>query len=945
MVDSGSEILSYFTKRIKEAKEQQLTELDLSVPYNTHGNDKLDHIPEEVFALTQLEKLDLSYNSLTEVPESITKLTNLTQLDLSYNSLTEIPESITKLTNLTQLYLSDNSLTEVPESITKLTNLTLLDLSSNSLTEVPENITKLTNLTLLDLSYNSLTEVPESIPKLTNLTQLYLSYNSLTEVPESITKLTNLTHLDLRNNRLTEVPESITKLTNLTQLDLSYNSLTEVPESITKLTNLIVLKLDKNKIEIPPLEIVVQGIKSIRDYFLQLETGQDYIYEAKLIIVGEGGAGKTTLAKKIDNPDYVLQLEEATTEGIDIIKWKFDLPEKNREFQVNIWDFGGQEIYHATHQFFLTKRSLYALVADTRKEDTDFYYWMNVVELLSDNSPILIVKNEKQDRHREININALRGQFSNLKETLATNLETKRGLPEVITNIQDYIKKLPHIGQVLPKTWIKVRAALEQDPRNYISLQEYLDICEANGFTKLSDKLQLSQYLHDLGVCLHFQDKEDSILYKTVILKPTWGTDAVYKVLDNKQVTNNQGCFTREDLKNIWHEDKYASMRGELLELMSKFQLCYEIPNCQDTFISPQLLSENQPNYDWHESDNLILRYSYPDFMPKGIISQFIVVMHQNIKQQHDVWKSGVILNQDHTQAEVIEDYGKREIRIRVVGNNKRNFMTIITHEIDKINESFNKRLKYQKLIPCNCLKCKSSSNKYFYDFKTLKKFIRDSQRQIQCQESYQMVDVLSLIDDVIIWHNNDRQAEDKGDISNSDQSLVSIKIENPKQQQGNNNTMSDITQSHSGSGDNIAGNKTITNNQSRNLNISDNAQVHLNNSPGAFNLGSISGQVTNTINKLPNFDREPDKKELKELLSQLQTIVLKANLNKEDKEDTLEQINAIATALPDNQNKKIKRKAKGAMGIIQDIVAALPPSAAMVTICNQLPDLINKIF
>ena len=77
--------------------------------------------------------------------------------------------------------------------------------------------------------------------------------------------------------------------------------------------------------------------------------------------------------------------------------------ENGQPFRVNIWDFGGQEIYHATHQFFLTKRSLYVLVADTRKEDTDFYYWLNAVELLSDNSPLLIVKNEKQDRHREIN--------------------------------------------------------------------------------------------------------------------------------------------------------------------------------------------------------------------------------------------------------------------------------------------------------------------------------------------------------------------------------------------------------------------------------------------------------------------------------------------------------------------------------------------------------------
>src|SRR6266536_3460049 len=124
---------------------------------------------------------------------------------------------------------------------------------------------------------------------------------------------------------------------------------------------------------------------------------------------------------------------------------------------LNTWDFGGQEIYHATHQFFLTKRSLYALVADTRKEDTDFYYWLNVVDLLSDNSPLLIVKNEKQDRHRELNERQLRAEFENLKEVLAVNLSTNRGLDKLKTEIEHYIENLPHIGSLLPKTWVRVR--------------------------------------------------------------------------------------------------------------------------------------------------------------------------------------------------------------------------------------------------------------------------------------------------------------------------------------------------------------------------------------------------------------------------------------------------------------------------------------------------------
>ncbi len=52
-------------------------------------------------------------------------------------------------------------------------------------------------------------------------------------------------------------------------------------------------------------------------------------------------------------------------------------------------------------------------------------------------------------------------------------------------------------------------------------------MCLQAGFKRREDALQLSGYLHNLGMCLHFQD--DDVLAKTVILNPTWGTDAVYR--------------------------------------------------------------------------------------------------------------------------------------------------------------------------------------------------------------------------------------------------------------------------------------------------------------------------------------------------------------------------------------------------------------------------------
>jgi internalin A len=201
------------------------------------------------------------------------------------------------------------------------------------------------------------------------------------------------------------------------------------------------------------------------------------------------------------------------------------------------------------------------------------------------------------------------------------------------------------------------------------------------------------------------------------------------------------------DLNEIWYTPDYENMRDELLQLMMKFKLCYEIPTSKNVYIAPQLLTENQPNYEWDEKENLLLRYTY-EFMPKGILLQFIVVMSESIWKQN-VWKSGVILEKAKTQAEVIEYYGKREIQIRVSGVHKKELITIVMHELDKILLTY-RRLKYDKLIPCNCTECKAKKEPYFYRFEILQKFVEDRQEQIQCQQSYRMVNVRGLVDDVL---------------------------------------------------------------------------------------------------------------------------------------------------------------------------------------------------
>ncbi len=82
-----------FRQRIQEAKEQHIEELDLSYHYLANDSEKLTQIPDEVFELTHLTKLNLRNNNIQKIPSQISRLTNLNSLDLIGNEeLRSCPE-------------------------------------------------------------------------------------------------------------------------------------------------------------------------------------------------------------------------------------------------------------------------------------------------------------------------------------------------------------------------------------------------------------------------------------------------------------------------------------------------------------------------------------------------------------------------------------------------------------------------------------------------------------------------------------------------------------------------------------------------------------------------------------------------------------------------------------------------------------------------------------
>ncbi|MBI3270138.1 MAG: toll/interleukin-1 receptor domain-containing protein [Planctomycetes bacterium] len=126
----------------------------------------------------------------------------------------------------------------------------------------------------------------------------------------------------------------------------------------------------------------------------------------------------------------------------------------------------------------------------------------------------------------------------------------------------------------------------------------------------------------------------------------------------------------------------------------------------------------------------------------------WLQVVNHLIADARLVWKSGVILEREKTRAEVIEDYSRRKILVRVVGPDTRGLLVIVDDQLERIHASF-PPLKYHKLLPCNCDGCRARTETCAFPFRDLVDFARQGD-QIQCRVSRKLVDAANLIRDVL---------------------------------------------------------------------------------------------------------------------------------------------------------------------------------------------------
>ena len=202
----------------------------------------------------------------------------------------------------------------------------------------------------------------------------------------------------------------------------------------------------------------MQGLDAIKNYFQSMADTEAIVslYEAKLVLIGRGFAGKTSLVRKLTIPGYTLEKDIKSTEGIVVDMWDIKIPlEKADSFRFNIWDFGGQEKYDATHQFFITERTLYLFVTEARQESNylDFDFWLNIVHLLGNDSPVIVVQNKIDLRQKKLPTQKYQQLFPNIVDFV--DISCRDGyeptIEELTKQIRFAIQKLPQVGDKLPK--------------------------------------------------------------------------------------------------------------------------------------------------------------------------------------------------------------------------------------------------------------------------------------------------------------------------------------------------------------------------------------------------------------------------------------------------------------------------------------------------------------
>ena len=165
--------------------------------------NQLESVPLRLFCLPNVTKINLAHNKITRLPEEDPqdgipfeeefcgwKCSELEDLDLRYNSLTKVPSCVWMLPSITKILASNNRLeTLLPDHGRKVREEMLSQ-----------------KLELIDFSHNQLKVLPRFVFEFPSLRRAILQSNALETLPETLWNCITLQELIVNNNQLTSLP-------------------------------------------------------------------------------------------------------------------------------------------------------------------------------------------------------------------------------------------------------------------------------------------------------------------------------------------------------------------------------------------------------------------------------------------------------------------------------------------------------------------------------------------------------------------------------------------------------------------------------------------------------------------------------------------------------------------------------------------------------------------
>lgn len=792
---SNNEIKDYsflnYQGKLKSLNVSYNKILDASFLANLNNLVSLNLSNNEIYELkflesfSKIEILILGSNKITDI-SYLKNLISLKSLILDENAISDI-SPLVNLHKITNLNLSENLLSEI-DPLKYLKHLETLELRNNQIS----NISALENLVLIKSLLISNNEISDLAPlkKLKRLQFLFSWSNNIVNI-DQLQGLENLTHLDLSSNQITDI-SSIKFLSSIKTLFLDRNRISNI-SSLKNLPHITLLELSNNKVSdfrplekllksvqvrfnedpydnddgiyvynnfstIPPVEVIEQGNETILQYF---EDAKKYdlkaLNECKLIFVGDGGLGKTSLMKKIVGLPFT---HETTTHGINKKSWNDVINRKGENIKVNLWDFGGQHIQHSLHQFFLTEKVIYILLLDPRN-DVNAMYWLEQIDKLGKDSEVLIVYNYKdpkdKDSHNNKNFFELRKTYPKLKMPYLLSCKDHYGFDLFK---KDLIKSILNQKDLLvqyPLNWFKIKDELEKDvtiKKNYIAYNEYDSICKNNNYNYEINKKNLLKQLDKIGSIVFF---DKPILNDLQVLNPDWITTGAYSVLTSEITRNKKGHLDYNDLKEMFREEKslFANERIKLkyqekdfqfiLALMIDYDLCVINPFKQNEYLVPCAFEGEKPKeFEKYKINSRRYRFQFDSSFEMLIMYRF---MARNISNciKNGYWQSGIVIKDQHSSTFSLVETNQHSkiIDFWIQGDNIRGLWEVLRRDIKDIISKYSLTYKEEVLYDSK------EGKEVFLSYDEMIDSLKNGKKNISYHPTHRIsnIDVLKVID------------------------------------------------------------------------------------------------------------------------------------------------------------------------------------------------------